>query len=145
MRSGPAGAALVALWAAGCAAPAVSDPTDTDVEVDTDDTAVESDDTDLPDTDPPLVDVRALLRLPDHLQVPRIPDYNPINAERIALGRHLFYDRRLSGNQTQACADCHLQALGFADGEVAPTGSTGVALARNSPGLANVAWLGDLT
>lgn len=97
------------------------------------------------DSDVVPVDVRALLRLPDHLETPYIPDYNPITAERIELGRRLFYDRRLSGNGTQSCSDCHLQAHAFADGERTPTGSTGSVLVRNSPGLANVAWFSSLT
>lgn len=89
--------------------------------------------------------VRELLGLPDHFQVPYIPQENPVTAEGIELGRHLFYDRRLSGNQTQSCADCHHQERAFADGLQAPTGSTGDPLVRNSQGLTNVAWLASLT
>src|SRR5690606_40662560 len=74
-----------------------------------------------------------------------IPDYNPLTAEKIALGRRLFYDVRLSGNQTQSCASCHRQALGFSDGVVTPRGSTGHVLLRNSQGLANVAYFSSLT
>lgn len=62
-----------------------------------------------------------------------------------ALGRHLFYDRRLSCNETLACADCHEQARAFADGEKTPSGSTGSVLVRNSAGLANVAYFSTLT
>ncbi len=90
-------------------------------------------------------EVRALLGLPDRFQLPAIPEYNPLTAEKIELGRHLFYERRLSGNGTQSCADCHLQELAFADGKRTPTGSTGTVLARNSPGLANVAYNATLT
>ncbi len=32
-----------------------------------------------------------------------------MTAEKVALGRHLFYDKRLSLNQTQSCATCHRQ------------------------------------
>lgn len=39
--------------------------------------------------------------------LPRIPADNPMSEARFQLGRHLFYDRRLSGNATLACADCH--------------------------------------
>jgi cytochrome c peroxidase len=88
----------------------------------------------------PIDPVRELLRLPDHLETPYIPEFNPLTAEKIELGRHLFYDRRLSGNLTQACADCHFQELGFADGERTPTGSTGTVLERNSQGLGMVAY-----
>jgi cytochrome c peroxidase len=90
-------------------------------------------------------EVRALLRVPDHLQTPAYPDFNVPTAAKIELGRHLFYDERLSGNETQACAGCHEQALAFADGLRTPTGSTGVVLARNSQGLANVAYASTLT
>lgn len=90
-------------------------------------------------------DVRALLRLPDHFETPAIPAFNPLTAEKIALGRHLFYDRQLSGNQTQSCGDCHLQARAFSDGVVTPMGSTGTQLERNSQGLINVAYMSTLT
>lgn len=89
--------------------------------------------------------LRALLALPAQLEVPYVPAYNPLTAEKIALGRRLFYDRQLSGNQTQSCADCHFQRLGFADDKRTPTGSTGQRLHRNSPGLANVGYYATLT
>lgn len=72
--------------------------------------------------------------------LPAVPDTNPLTNERIKLGRHLFYDKRLSGNQTQSCESCHFQALAFADGKALPTGSTGELLARNSQTLTNVAY-----
>lgn len=84
--------------------------------------------------------VRDLLKLPPHFIEPYIPDYNPLSAEKIKLGRYLFYDKRLSGNKTQSCASCHIQKLGFADGLSLPTGAAGDVLKRNSQGLANVAY-----
>lgn len=90
-------------------------------------------------------DLRALLDLPDHLQLPAIPERNPLTAEKIELGRHLFYDTRLSANQTQSCGTCHLQARAFTDDKRTPTGSTGTVLARNSMGLSNVAYFSTLT
>jgi cytochrome c peroxidase len=89
--------------------------------------------------------VRELLRLPEHFAEPAIPEYNPLTAEKIALGRRLFYDTRLSGNQTQSCASCHQQRLAFTDSLAVPRGSTGHALLRNSQGLANVAYFSTLT
>ncbi|MEM6733465.1 MAG: cytochrome c peroxidase, partial [Myxococcota bacterium] len=90
-------------------------------------------------------ELRALLGVPDHFQLPWIPPGNLPNAERIELGRHLFYDERLSGNQTQSCGSCHEQALAFADGKQRPQGSTGVFHPRNSQGLANAAYFTTLT
>lgn len=90
-------------------------------------------------------EVRDLLGLPERFALPAIPDYNPISAEKIELGRYLFYDVRLSATRTQSCSSCHLQRLGFSDGKRTPMGSTGQQLSRNSPGLANVAYLATLT
>lgn len=100
---------------------------------------------DAPDEPDTVATYRAVLAIPDYLEVPAIPDFNPPTAEKIALGRRLFYERRLSGNQTLACAGCHEQRLAFADGLARPTGSTGTALRRNSPGLANAAYHSTLT
>lgn len=78
--------------------------------------------------------------LPPGFPVPRLPPGNPLTAELAELGRHLFYDRRLSENGTQACGGCHLQSKAFADGKVTPAGSTGDVLRRNSMGLTNIAY-----
>ena len=56
------------------------------------------------------------------------------------LGRVLFYDKRLSINQTIACASCHLQQHGFADPRAFSTGFAGGLTARNAMGLANARW-----
>lgn len=63
---------------------------------------------------------------------------------KVALGRHLFYDVRLSGNQTQACASCHVQARAFTDGRERSVGSTGERGPRNAPSLANVVYMPTL-
>ncbi|MEN0060853.1 MAG: MbnH family di-heme enzyme [Myxococcota bacterium] len=91
------------------------------------------------------LDVREVLELPEHFATPDVPLTNPPTPEAIELGRWLFYDERLSGNQTQSCASCHLQEFAFADGLQRPVGSTGQTLPRNSQGLANVAWASSLT
>lgn len=84
-------------------------------------------------------------QLPAGFPVPRIPVNDPMTTEKIALGRYLFYDTRLSGNGTQSCSSCHLQTLAFSDGKVTPVGSTGEPLLRNSPALVNVAYNATLT
>jgi cytochrome c peroxidase len=82
--------------------------------------------------------------LPVGFPVPRLPTGLRPTAELAELGRHLFYDVRLSGNGTQACASCHLQARAFSDGKVTARGSTGEPLLRNSMSLTNVAYASTL-
>jgi cytochrome c peroxidase len=63
---------------------------------------------------------------------------------KIGLGRRLFYDTRLSGNGTFACATCHQQAHAFTDGRARAIGSTGAAHARSAMTLTNVAYNASL-
>jgi cytochrome c peroxidase len=84
-------------------------------------------------------------RLPAGFPVPRVPADNPMSEAKVALGRRLFYDRRLSLNGAQACGDCHRQERAFTDGAPHATGSTGAAHRRNVPTLANVAYAPALT
>lgn len=78
--------------------------------------------------------------LPAHFPAPIVPDGNPLTREKIALGRHLFYDKRLSGNETQACASCHLQARAFSEPLATSLGSTGEAHPRNASTLTNAVY-----
>lgn len=78
--------------------------------------------------------------LPQGFPVPRLAEGQVLTEELAELGRHLFYDVRLSGNGTQACASCHEQARAFSDGKVTPQGSTGTVLVRNAMSLTNVAY-----
>jgi cytochrome c peroxidase len=68
-----------------------------------------------------------------------------VSAQKIALGRRLFYDVRLSGNGTQACASCHQQRLAFTDGRARAVGSTGERHPRSAMSLANAAYSASLT
>ncbi len=56
------------------------------------------------------------------------------------LGRVLFYDKRLSTNQTISCSSCHLQANGFSDPRQFSVGFNGGLTGRNSMGLSNARW-----
>lgn len=78
--------------------------------------------------------------LPANFPTPRVPADNPMSEAKVELGRFLFYDRRLSGNGTQACASCHHQDKAFTDGRALAKGSTGEMHPRNSQGLANVVY-----
>jgi cytochrome c peroxidase len=70
-----------------------------------------------------------------------IPADNVPTAETIALGRKLFYDVRLSNDNTQSCASCHDSKLGFSDGRRLSIGVHGLAGVRNAPTLLNAAYL----
>lgn len=83
--------------------------------------------------------------LPQGFPVPAVPSDNPMSAAKVDLGRFLFYDKRLSGNGTLACAGCHLQDKAFTDGFAVSQGSTGELTARNSQPLGNVAYSPTLT
>lgn len=78
--------------------------------------------------------------LPPGFPVPVVPEDNPMSEAKVELGRHLFYDTRLSGNETQACATCHAQDLAFSEPLAVSMGSTGDFTPRNSMSLTNVAY-----
>lgn len=84
-------------------------------------------------------------QLPEDMPLPLEPLDNPMTQAKFELGRHLFYDQSLSGNGTQACADCHQQSLGFSDGKTLPEGSTGELLSRNAQPLLNAAYNANQT
>ncbi len=56
------------------------------------------------------------------------------------LGRVLFYDKRLSANQTISCSSCHQQQHGFSDPRAFSVGFNGGLTGRNSMGLSNARW-----
>lgn len=85
------------------------------------------------------------LPLPEGFPAPAVPEDNPLTPEKVELGRFLFYDPRLSTNQTQSCASCHRQEKAFSDGRQVAVGSTGEVHPRNSPSLTNVAYNATLT
>ena len=65
------------------------------------------------------------------------PEENPLTAEKIALGRQLFFDPRLSRDGSVSCATCHLPGRAFSDGRVVATGIGGRVGRRNAPALVN--------
>lgn len=90
-----------------------------------------------------------LFRLAQHpgLGLPAIPipRDNPLSREKIELGRKLFYDRRLSLNNTFSCAMCHIPEQGFTSQEQATAiGIEGRTVRRNAPTIYNVAYLARL-
>lgn len=69
------------------------------------------------------------------------PADNPTTAEKIALGRTLFFDKRLSRDNSISCATCHKPGLAFTDGLAKSTGIDGRKTDRNSPSLLNAGYL----
>jgi cytochrome c peroxidase len=70
---------------------------------------------------------------------------NPFTKERIELGRILFYDPILSGNNQISCATCHDQRIAFSDGDaLTRKGISGNQLLRHTPALINLAWMRGL-
>ena len=73
------------------------------------------------------------------LYVPAPPE-NPITTAKLALGRRLFFERRLSGDGRTACATCHQPSRAFTDGLPVPIGVHGRSGRRNTPSLLNRAY-----
>lgn len=72
---------------------------------------------------------------------PPFPEDNALTRQGVDLGRRLFYDPILSGDSTQACADCHTQVSAFSDeGRRFSVGIDGIEGDRNAPALINVGW-----
>ena len=65
------------------------------------------------------------------------PNDNPTTDAGATLGRVLFYEKKLSGNGTIACASCHLQSKGFSDDAILSLGFAGGTTRRHSMGLTN--------
>jgi cytochrome c peroxidase len=85
------------------------------------------------------------LNVPHGFPRPRMPADNPLTPPKVELGRRLFYDTRLSGNDQQSCASCHEQARAFTDGKARAVGSTGEVHPRGAMSLVNVAYASTLT
>jgi cytochrome c peroxidase len=83
--------------------------------------------------------------LPEGVYPPRVPSDNPMNSAKVSLGRHLFYDARLSANVTQSCSSCHLQRYAFSDKNRVGIGSTGEHHTRNPQHLSNAGYYTSYT
>jgi len=80
----------------------------------------------------------ALVPLP---QTAPAPEENLPTAEKVALGKQLFFDPRLSGDNTISCASCHLPEKAFGDGVALGAGSGGKRLSRNTQSCLCVGFL----
>ncbi|MCC2548657.1 cytochrome-c peroxidase [Hymenobacter sp. BT175] len=96
-------------------------------------------------TDPleeePVVTTPYQLTIPSNFpQNARIPADNPLTEEGVALGRMLFYEPRLSRDNTLSCGSCHQQSKAFTDGRALAIGVNGARHTRSSMSLVNLAW-----
>ncbi|RZL12446.1 MAG: cytochrome-c peroxidase, partial [Hymenobacter sp.] len=85
------------------------------------------------------------LTVPAGFPTPAIPADNPLTNEGVALGRMLFYEKKLSSTETMSCGSCHQQSKAFTDGLAKAVGVDGIANPRGTMSLANVAWSNTLT
>lgn len=77
---------------------------------------------------------------PKGLPAVQHPADNKSTPEKVALGKQLFFDGRLSSDNKVACATCHDPAKGFSNGEQFATGIEGKKGGRNSPTIINSAY-----
>jgi outer membrane protein assembly factor BamB len=77
-------------------------------------------------------------------QVAPAPADNPTTPAKVALGKQLFFDPRLSGNNTMSCSSCHMPDRFFGDGVDWNKGENGITLVRNTPTCMNVGFYNSL-
>lgn len=78
--------------------------------------------------------------LPRGFPVPAVPADNPMSDAKVALGRRLFFETKLSITATYSCASCHDAARSFTDGRAIAQGATGQPTANGAMALVNVAY-----
>lgn len=78
--------------------------------------------------------------LPRGFPLPYVPADNPMSPARVALGRRLFFDTRLSVTGRLSCGSCHDPRRAYSDGRRVAVGATGESLPNNAMALVNVAY-----
>lgn len=87
------------------------------------------------------IPVGAMAKKSDYLRPElKIPANNQITPERVALGKALFFDPRLSGSNWISCATCHNPAMGWSDGLPTAIGHNMTVLGRATPTILNAAY-----
>jgi len=88
-----------------------------------------------------VADPEPLIDIPAGFPAQNFPADNAPTPDRVALGKRLFFDNRMSNGNDVSCATCHDPAKAFADGLPASLGTLGRTGLRNAPSLANVGYL----
>ncbi len=78
--------------------------------------------------------------LPRGFPAPAVPADNPMLDAKVALGRRLFFETRLSVTRQYSCASCHDPARAYSDGRARAVGATGSILPHGAMSLVNVAY-----
>jgi cytochrome c peroxidase len=78
--------------------------------------------------------------LPPGFPAPAVPPDNPMSIAKVALGRRLFFEKRLSSSGRYACSSCHRPEMAFTDGLAHARGATGQSVRRGAMSLTNVAY-----
>jgi cytochrome c peroxidase len=86
------------------------------------------------------IGVPIAVKVPLGLPPVPVPADNPVTAETVALGRKLFYEKRLSADNTISCSMCHSPQLGFSDGRKFSLGVAGKRGTRHAPTVINAAY-----
>ncbi|WP_298866945.1 cytochrome c peroxidase [uncultured Gimesia sp.] len=81
-----------------------------------------------------------VIKVPAGLDPIPFPEDNPATKEKIALGKQLFFDKRLSRDNTISCASCHVPVKGYSNGARFATGFKGQKGGRSSPALINASY-----
>jgi cytochrome c peroxidase len=81
------------------------------------------------------------LPVPSGVLPPMIPDGNPVTSEKVALGQKLYFDPRLSKDDSVSCATCHDPLHAFAEPRPVSLGVGGAKGTRNAPTVLNAAFL----
>ncbi|MFM7728832.1 MAG: cytochrome-c peroxidase, partial [Flavobacteriales bacterium] len=90
---------------------------------------------------PNLKDEPFKVRIPAGFPEVQFPVDNEPTKLRVELGRRLFYDNRLSADESMNCGSCHVLSAAFTDGRAVSEGLHGIAGKRNAPTLVNLAWM----
>lgn len=80
------------------------------------------------------------LSIPKGLAKLSIPDDNPLTTAKVELGKQLYFDPRLSGDNSVSCASCHDPAKGWSNGDRFATGIRGQKGGRSAPTIINSAY-----
>ena len=90
----------------------------------------------------PMIQTSANTNLKEKYRRPelKVPVDNKLNAQRVNLGKMLFFDPRMSGSNWISCATCHNPSLGWSDGLPKARGTKQKELGRATPTILNTAF-----